>query len=173
MHPPRPITAAVNRIHGIRDVDVADAPPTAAVAAEIRDALAGRVLVGHHVHVDLAVLRRELSGWAPSAALDTLRLAKAVWPGRASYRLDALTATADFPASSGPRRRHRAGYDAEATAALFERPAQHADGGSAHGGCGRRRAGHDDRGRRRPPHHGEGDAAGGTAVLLSRSRAWS
>ena len=54
-----------------------------------------------------------------------------------------------------------------------QRSAQHADGGSAHGGCGRRRAGHDDRSRRRPPHHGEGDAAGGTAALLSRSRAWS
>lgn len=132
VHPPRPITGLVRRIHGISNADVATAPRTADVAEQIRAALAGRVVIGHHVHVDLAVLGRELDGWTPTAALDTLRLAKAIWPGRPSYSLDALTSlggpltqpTAFSPAAASAlppavHGRHRAGYDVTLTAALF------------------------------------------------------
>jgi exodeoxyribonuclease X len=120
VRPPRPITGMVTRIHGIHNTDVADAPAVAQVAAEIRVALAGRVVVGHHVGVDLAVLHRELDGWTPPAVLDTLRLAKQIWPGLPSYRLDALTQRIGHttpPAAAG--RRHRAGHDAALTAGLF------------------------------------------------------
>lgn len=132
VRPPRPITGLVRRIHGIRNADVATAPTTADVAEQIRAQLAGRVVIGHHVHVDLAVLGRELHGWTAPATLDTLRLAKAVWPGRPSYSLDALTSAAGplthppaLPpeaASALPQAvhgRHRAGYDVTLTAALF------------------------------------------------------
>lgn len=126
VRPPRPITGLVRRIHGISNADVATAPTTADVAAQIRAALAGRVVIGHHVHVDLAVLRRELDGWTPPAVLDTLRLARAVWPGLPSYSLDNLTAAARLrpgqPSSLPPAGiggRHRAGYDTAVTAALF------------------------------------------------------
>jgi DNA polymerase III epsilon subunit-like protein len=101
LRPPRPITGLATRIHGISNPDVADAPSVAAVAAEIQAALAGPIVVGHQVHVDLAVLARELRGWAAPHRLDTLRLAKAVRPGLPSYRLDALVRT---PASSQPTR---------------------------------------------------------------------
>jgi exodeoxyribonuclease X len=120
VRPPRPITALVTRIHGIRDRDVADVPPVADVADEIRAALAGRIVVGHQVHVDLAVLRRELDGWAPLATVDTVRLAKAVWPDLASYSLDALAEHATLrTAGTVGAQRHRAGYDTGLTAALF------------------------------------------------------
>jgi DNA polymerase III epsilon subunit-like protein len=39
---------------------------------------------------DHGVLTRSLPRWTPPAALDTLRLARAVRPGLASYRLGAL-----------------------------------------------------------------------------------
>lgn len=132
IRPPRPITGPVRRIHGIRNADVAAAPPIADVAEQIREQLAGRLVIGHHVHVDLAVLGRELGGWTAPAALDTLRLAKAVWPGLPSYSLDNLTSAdhvlppSAFPASgvsplptTALGGRHRAGYDATLTAALF------------------------------------------------------
>ena len=126
VRPPRPITGPVRRIHGIRNADVAAAPATADVAEQIRAELAGRVVIGHHVHVDLAVLGRELGGWTAPSALDTLRLAKAVWPGLPSYSLDNLTTLARLRAASpallplsGVGGRHRAGYDTTLTAALF------------------------------------------------------
>ena len=126
VRPPRPITGLVRGIHGIRNADVAGAPAIADVAEQIRAALAGRVVIGHHVHVDLAVLGRELGGWAPPAALDTLRLAKAIWPGQPSYGPDQLTTSARFRAALPPSTppagvggRHRAGYDTTLTVALF------------------------------------------------------
>lgn len=126
VRPPRPITGLVRRIHGIGDADVATAPATADVAEQIRAELAGRVVIGHHVHVDLAVLGRELGGWTAPIALDTLRLAKAVWPGLPSYSLDNLTTLARLRAASPALLplpevggRHRAGFDTALTAALF------------------------------------------------------
>lgn len=135
VRPRRPITGPVRRIHGIRNADVATAPTTAEVAEQILGQLAGRVVIGHHVHVDLAVLGRELGDWRAPAVLDTLRLAKAVWPGRPAYSLDNLTSTiphrqllapsmtgtapasSDLPPTSPGR--HRAGYDVILTAGLF------------------------------------------------------
>lgn len=117
--PPRPITGPVTRIHGIRNSDITDAPATADVAAEILAAVAGRVVVGHHVGVDLAVLHRELDGWTPPEALDTLRLAKRVWPGLRSYRLDVLCERANPGPPAGAGQRHRAGHDTTLTARLF------------------------------------------------------
>jgi DNA polymerase III epsilon subunit-like protein len=111
------MAAPVQRIHGIGNGDVAGAPCVADVAGDLRAALAGRVVIGHHVHVDLSVLGRELGGWAPTAAVDTLRLAKALWPGLPSYSLGKLTAGSLFPPGTGDR--HRAGYDAAVTARLF------------------------------------------------------
>ena len=120
VRPPRLITGLATRIHGISNPDVTAAPPVAAIATEIQAALAGRIVVGHQVHVDLSVLARELRGWAAPQRLDTLRLAKAVWPGLPSYRLDALVQHAGIqPTHGATGRRHRAGYDTALTAALF------------------------------------------------------
>ena len=118
--PPRPVTATAARIHRISNQDLAAAPPVGNVAGEVRAALAGRVVVGHNVTVDIGVLRRELPGWQPEAALDTLALARWVWPALRSYRLDALAAHARLatpPQATGSR--HRAGHDAVLAAALF------------------------------------------------------
>jgi DNA polymerase III epsilon subunit-like protein len=72
--------------------------------------------------VDVAVLGRELSDWSASEVFDTLKLARRLLPGLASYRLGALVQAFDLAAGLPPGLTpHRAMYDALATAALFIR----------------------------------------------------
>jgi exodeoxyribonuclease X len=122
VRPTRSITAIVTRkVHGITDSDVADAPPWTGVADEIAAGISGRVLVAHNATVERRVLGTHLPGWKPPAVLDTLRLAKAVWPGLpGGYGLDRLTVHAGLhtpPANLGGR--HRAGHDVWLTAGLL------------------------------------------------------
>lgn len=133
IRPAHPIDPIVTRkVHGITDADVADSPPWTEVVDEITAAITGRVLVAHNASVERRVLGAHLPDWQPPLVLDTLRLAKTVWPDlTGGYGLDRLIAHADLtppPAatpqrapdrSSGLRRRHRAGYDTWMTAALL------------------------------------------------------
>ncbi|MEV0891673.1 3'-5' exonuclease [Promicromonospora sp. NPDC050262] len=117
--PPDPITWQARRVHGISDDDVAGAPPVEQVAEEVLEALGNSVLVGHAVHVDVAVLSRSLPDWAVPDTIDTLRLARQAF-GLPSYSLGALVRHRGL--DSGPpqgMRPHRAGYDATVTARLF------------------------------------------------------
>ena len=76
--------------------------------------------MAHNAHIDVDVLTRKLPGWQPPEAFDTLRIARRLRPGRASYRLGALTSAfhlADgLPNGLSP---HRAEYDALVAARLF------------------------------------------------------
>lgn len=137
IRPARPITGLVTRkVHGISNDDVAHAPRWTEIATEIAAALAGRIVVAHNAAVERRVLRNHLPGWDPPMVLDTLRLAKAVWPDLpGGYGLDNLIAhrgldtaatdknTVDTEPKIGPiatqMRRHRAGYDTWMTAALL------------------------------------------------------
>jgi DNA polymerase III subunit epsilon len=116
-----PIPPASSRIHGLTDQTVAGAPPIAAVLDRIADACRNRVVVGHNIGFDLAILAAEAarSGhrWSPPPTLDTLALAAALDPVRADLDLDALA-----PASGiVPAGRHTALGDALLTADLFVR----------------------------------------------------
>jgi DNA polymerase-3 subunit epsilon len=90
--PGRPIPARSTAIHGITDVMVAGAPRFAeawpALAAMIRD----RVVVGHNIAFDLAVLRAEAAradlAWDEPPALDLVRLAAALEPREGDLSLD-------------------------------------------------------------------------------------
>jgi DNA polymerase III epsilon subunit-like protein len=88
--PGRPIPAASTRIHGIDDTHVAGAPSLDDVLPRLDAACADRVLVGHDVAFDLAVLaraRRRRGLPEPGlVALDTRRLAVALHP---SWRREA------------------------------------------------------------------------------------
>ena len=118
VRPPQPITWQARRVHGITDADVASSPAVAEMEPEIVAALAGAdVVVGHSVHVDLDVLTRSLATWTPGPALDTLRLARAVRPGLASYRLSALAN--ELCLGETDQQRHRAGADATLAARLM------------------------------------------------------
>ena len=120
VHPPRPVTAMASHIHGLNNSDLTAAPAFAEIEAEARQALAADVLVAHNAAVDAGVLRRHLGEWECPESLATLKLARRLLPGQASYRLGALTAALSLadglPASLSP---HRATYDALVTARLF------------------------------------------------------
>jgi DNA polymerase III epsilon subunit-like protein len=122
--PDRPITALVTRkVHGISNADVADAPPFIAIRDQVQALLADAWLVAHNAHIEVDILAPQLPGWSPCGVLDTLRLARALWPGRASYGLDALIEQErlDLSPVAATSRRHRAAYDAYATALLLLR----------------------------------------------------
>lgn len=72
--PGQPISAASTRIHGIEDDAVSGAGSFADHVEELRGALAGRVVLGHHIGFDLAVMRHEAARagieWADPQYLD-------------------------------------------------------------------------------------------------------
>ncbi|MEU2258154.1 3'-5' exonuclease [Nocardia xishanensis] len=121
IRPQQPITAIVTRkVHHITNNDVADCPSWPDIACQVDAALAGRVLVAHNARVEQRVLAAHLPYWQPPLVLDTLRLAKTVWPDLPGYGLDKLIAHArigtEAVAGNGY---HRAGYDAWAAFELL------------------------------------------------------
>jgi DNA polymerase III epsilon subunit-like protein len=121
--PSRPITALVTRkVHGISNTHVATAPAFAQIGHQVRALLEGRWLVAHNARVEVELLARQLPGFSPAGVVDTLRLARVLWPGRPGYGLDALIRQEHLDLSAvGKSRRHRAAYDAYATALLLLR----------------------------------------------------
>lgn len=122
LHPNEPISPIVTRIHGITNEDVADAPTFDEIADDVLMWIEDAAIVGHNVKVDLEALKRMLPYWKPRAAIDTLKLAKAIKPGLQSYGLSKLSEAlgitlnveGDFRTGS-----HSAPYDVALTAALF------------------------------------------------------
>lgn len=87
VNPGRAIPPAATAIHGIDDDAVADAPALESVLRRFDATCAGRVVVGHDVAFDLAVLARARAAAGTDGrhglALDTRRLARsACGPGR-------------------------------------------------------------------------------------------
>lgn len=95
----RPIPPASTAVHGITDAMVVDAPAPGPVLDAVAARCEGRVVVGHAVDFDLAVLARALRahGRPPLAAvvLDTRRLAAALFPAWGDFSLDAVAARLD------------------------------------------------------------------------------
>jgi exodeoxyribonuclease X len=124
VRPERPITPLVTRkVHGISNADVAASPPFAAIQAEVQAVLADAWFVAHNARVEHDILAPQLPDWSPRGVLDTLRLVRTLWPGRRSYGLDALIEQEhlDLTAIATMSHRHRAAYDAYATALLLLR----------------------------------------------------
>jgi DNA polymerase III epsilon subunit family exonuclease len=122
IRPEEPIQPAVTRIHGLTDADVADAPSFDDIADDVLLWLDGEAIIGHNVRVELDIIARSLPDWCPIAAIDTLKLARALKPNVESYSLEklgnALGHTAQAARQSG-RRHHSALYDATLTAIIF------------------------------------------------------
>lgn len=128
IRPAQPITAIVTRkVHGIRNTDVAACPAWPDVAEKVTEALTDRVIVAHNATVEQRVLSAHLPDWKPPMLLDTMRLAKHVWPGLAGYSLDRLITHAELPDHDAPGKRHRAGYDTWMTAHLLAVLVEQAD----------------------------------------------
>ena len=117
------ITWAAGKTHGISAADLADAPSLLSLWPEVRRLLSNRVLVAHGHGTEKRFLRNfpghKFGPWA-----DTLSLARAAWPGLASFTLGDLCS--DFGLVSTldeihpGRRWHDALYDATASALLLD-----------------------------------------------------
>ncbi|WP_068056255.1 3'-5' exonuclease [Nocardia xishanensis] len=123
IRPTRPITPIVTRkVHGITNADVADCPTWSEVSEEIETALTDRILVAHNANLERRVIAEHLPSWTPPLVLDTLRLAKAVWPGLGGYSLEKLVTHAGLDTSAvADQGHHRAGWDTWAAWQLLAR----------------------------------------------------
>ena len=116
------ISPAASRIHGIVEEDLTNAPSLHDIADHVRSFLGTCPIVGHNVRVDLSVLQRELVGWKPRSAFDTLSLARQLLPSRGQFGLSRLGATLGLDivvAGETGASAHSALYDATLAARLF------------------------------------------------------
>jgi DNA polymerase III alpha subunit (gram-positive type) len=109
---------------------VADAAPAADVLAAA-DALMtdgqDYLLVAHNAHTEAGLIndyRHACPRLAHTDLLDTVRIARALYPQLGSHKLDNMLAHLDIPQPAG---RHRAMPDVKVTAKLFSRMLAHAD----------------------------------------------
>jgi exodeoxyribonuclease X len=125
LDPGMPITAIGTRIHGLRGRDVAGQPTVASVCPRLAGLIDGAVVVAHNARVDWGLVHRDCPELQPVAAVDTLRISRALWPERRQHGLapviERLGVQVDLPAVSARGGRHTALHDATATAQVFVR----------------------------------------------------
>ncbi|WP_371551560.1 3'-5' exonuclease [Streptomyces sp. NBC_00554] len=125
--PNRPVTAFATKVHGLSNTDLADKPAWVEIADQVHGFLATSWICAHNAHTDYRVLKAHLPTWEPAGVLDTLRLAKTTVPNLSGYSLDALICHMKPDLSKAPAQRHRATFDAYATAQLLIAMAAHYD----------------------------------------------
>jgi len=118
VRPARPPSPEGLAVSGISPEELAAAPELAEVLPEVLDRLAGAMVVAHNAPFDrafLAAAAQRLGLRLPPARwVDTLALARALWPRRTGYSLQALRERLGLPAQG-----HRALPDAEAAGRVF------------------------------------------------------
>jgi CBS domain-containing protein len=119
VRPPVPIPAATTRIHGIDDAAVSGAPPFAEAWPEFSAFIDRRVVIGHALGFDLAVLERECERaglvWKLPRTLDTRLLAELATADLPDYSLDGVAAWLRIDVTD----RHSALGDAITAARIF------------------------------------------------------
>lgn len=104
-------------IHGISPKDVADAPTFAEVWEELKERLAGKIVVAHNASFDMGVLKASLLAnrlQAPDfRTCCTVRIARKVWPALDDHKLNTVGAHLNINF-----RHHRALDDARTCAAI-------------------------------------------------------
>lgn len=119
VRPEVPISPSSYAVHGIDEGMVASAPAIDALLPELLAFFGDDPLVAHNAGFDLAFLNRALvrAGRTPLAnvVVDTLELAREVFPEARSHKLEALCKLLGHPASDF----HRALDDARHLAAVF------------------------------------------------------
>jgi CBS domain-containing protein len=120
VNPGEPIPAVATGVHSIDDGKVATAPSFATMWPAFAEFAGNKIVIGHAIGFDLAVLQRECEragiAWQPPRALDTRLLAQVAEPQLAGYSLDQLCAWLGVPVTG----RHSAHGDALTTARLFQ-----------------------------------------------------
>lgn len=125
--PKHPVTPFAARVHGLTNKRLEGEPSWAEIADNVHTLLGGSWMCAHNAHVDYKVLSAHLPRWQPAGVLDTLRLAKATYPRLPRYSLDALIEHVRPDLTGAPAQRHRATFDAYATALLLIEMAGHYD----------------------------------------------
>ncbi len=111
----RPLPRAVARLTGLREEDLAGAPPIEALAPAFRELLAGRTLVAHNAEFERHFLARFVDPALGAAEfLDSLDLLAVTHPDAPDLRLESFTR-----ALLGSEERHRALEDALDTARVI------------------------------------------------------
>ncbi|WBB63535.1 3'-5' exonuclease [Streptomyces sp. WMMC500] len=124
IRPPVPVTPFASRVHKLTNEDLNSCPPWEEVREEVRAMLTGAWICAHNAGVDYRVLARHLPGWEPPGVIDTLRLARATYKEAPRHNLDALIQHTGLDLGQAPGQRHRAAFDAYATALLLLRMAE-------------------------------------------------
>jgi DNA polymerase III epsilon subunit-like protein len=120
--PHAPVTPFDTAQTGITPQMTATAEPAAVVLAELDATFPGdqpRLLVAHHASTEAGILhdyRDHCPRLAHTDLLDTVRLARVLYPHLPSHKLDTLLAYLGIPQPPG---RHRALPDVQATAHVF------------------------------------------------------
>lgn len=120
--PDKPISPYVTKIHGITDDDVAREPSIEDIEDDVCLWLDDVAIIGHNVKIEVDALKFGLTHWVPRSAIDTLKLAKKLKPGLASYSLQNLgiefSLTKQAVELTG-KSHHSALFDATLTGLLF------------------------------------------------------
>ncbi|GMA49002.1 hypothetical protein GCM10025857_03590 [Alicyclobacillus contaminans] len=117
--PERPIPPKISELTGITPDMLAGQPKLAEVLPEFRRFAEGAILVAHNAEFDVGFLgqcasRIGMEPWT-QPVIDTLALARSLYPGEKNYRLKTLTQKFQVELIN----HHRAIADAEATAKVF------------------------------------------------------
>ena len=118
VNPGCPIAYDVQRLNGITDEMVADAPRFCDLLPEFLTFVGQDPLIAHNASFDCAFLYREaerLGISIPNPVVDTVKLARKVWPKLPTYKLTWLTDYHGIAQEDA----HRAWCDAKATAKLY------------------------------------------------------
>ncbi len=118
VNPHVPIPFFIQRLTGINNDMVANAPAFREIAGQVNELLQDKVFVAHNVNFDYSFVKHQLKAAGfelDSRKLCTVRLARKVLPGMAGYSLGKLTHQLGIRHTEA----HRAGGDALATAELL------------------------------------------------------
>jgi DNA polymerase III subunit epsilon len=112
VNPGTPIPAFIQRMTGITDEMVRDAPTFDRLAAEVLDRLQGRLFIAHNARFDYGFLKNELRRAGHdfrATVLCTVKLSRRIFPEHRRHSLDALIERHALQAQG----RHRALADAQ------------------------------------------------------------
>ncbi|MBQ6907223.1 MAG: PolC-type DNA polymerase III [Clostridia bacterium] len=118
VNPQRPIPKNIVELTSITDEMVADAPKIEEILPEFLDFCKGCVLVAHNADFDTGFIKKAVSDCGLEYGfkyLDTLTLARAMYPELSNHRLSTLIKHLNIPLLH----HHRAVDDAKATADMF------------------------------------------------------
>lgn len=119
INPERKIPLFIQDLTNITDTDVENALPFEAHADTIFDKMRDAIFIAHNTNFDLPFLQSEfkrsgLPAWQ-GLTMDTVELARLMYPTSFSYKLQDITSELGIPLQSA----HRADDDAMATALLY------------------------------------------------------